>query len=364
MNGILGITDLLLESSREPETLSQLKLLRECGDSMLALLNDILDFKKLESGKLVLDPHPFDPKALIRSLADVHGKAAAAKGLDFKLVEEGLPGTIEGDATRIRQILANLLSNAVKFTHAGAVELSARFEAGEGDKARLIFAVRDEGIGIPDSALSRLFLPYTQVDASTTRRYGGTGLGLAIVRGLAHAMGGEAVVASEPGKGSTFTVSIECRKSTAAPVPPEPSWTPVVALPLSILVAEDNRVSQVVILKQLDRLGCKVDLAADGKEAVALASSKKYDVILMDCQMPEMDGFQAAETILKAPRRGAPPIILALTAGLMQEEKARCRACGMSAVLEKPMRLEALRAALLAASRSAEATPLPEPRPK
>jgi signal transduction histidine kinase/CheY-like chemotaxis protein len=365
MNGILGITELLMGSTRENETREQLKLVHECGDTMLSLLNDILDFKKIEAGKLEIDSHPFDPMAMLRGLREIYGRIAEAKGLTLSVAGAGVPASLEGDSTRIRQILANLLSNAVKFTETGTIGLAARVEPGPDGKIRLAFEVRDEGIGIPASALARLFTPYSQVDASTTRRFGGTGLGLAIVRGLAEGMGGEVAVASEPGKGSVFTVSVLCRTSVATPAP-EPAWSPASAEPasLSILVAEDNPVNQTVILKQLARLGYTADLAVNGAEAVARALAKDYDVILMDCQMPEMDGFAAAKAILSASHRGLPPSILALTAGLMNEEKALCLEVGMAGILEKPLRIEVLKKALAAVpSRNTEVTPVREPRP-
>lgn len=347
MNGILGITELLMGSTREAETRKQLELVHDCGDTMLRLLNGILDFKKLEAGKLEIESRAFDLTALLGSLREFYGQAAEAKGLTLTFSGEGAPAQCEGDATRIRQILGNLLSNAIKFTDAGNIRLSARSEPGSDGKIRLRFEVRDEGIGISESALPKLFNPYTQVDASTTRRFGGTGLGLAIVRGLAEAMGGGCVVESLPGKGSTFTVTVECRPSVQGPAP-EPSWTPTPAAPasLSILVAEDNAINQTVVLKQLARLGYRADLAVNGVEAVERALAKDYDLILMDCQMPELDGFVAAKTILATLQSRPPPVILALTAGLMSEEKTRCREAGMAGILEKPLRMEALKKAL------------------
>jgi signal transduction histidine kinase len=365
MNGILGITDLLLATSREAETIEQLKLVRECGDAMLSLLNDILDYNKIEADRLELDPHPFDPRSLLRGLAEVYGKAAAAKGLSLVFRDEGLPDRAEGDSGRIRQILTNLLSNAVKFTSRGSIEVAARAEARDDGRLTMIFTVRDEGIGISPEALERIFSPYMQVDASTARRFGGTGLGLAIVRGLAASMGGTVRVESELGRGSAFTVELECRSAGPAPGREAASWSPAAAgpAPLDILVAEDNPVNQRVVLQQLARLGYRADLAADGQEAVARARAKAYDVILMDCQMPGMDGFAATEAIL-AEAGANPPAILALTAGLMREERARCKACGMAAVLEKPLRMETLGEALQGiAPRSRRVTVPPGPLP-
>jgi two-component system, sensor histidine kinase len=367
MNGILGITELLLGSTREAETREQLRIVQDCGETMLSLLNDLLDFKKLDAGKVELDPHPFDFPALLRSLREMYGRMAEAKGLTLALACEGVPECLAGDATRIRQILANLLSNAIKFTESGTIRLSARCAPGPEGQLRVSFEVRDQGIGIPASALPKLFSPYTQVDASTTRRFGGTGLGLAIVRGLAEAMGGSASAESEPGKGSVFTVSILCRPARPAQAQAqEPSWAPAPAEPaaFSILVAEDNAVNQTVVLKQLSRLGYATDLAVNGIEAVERARAKRYDLILMDCQMPGMDGFDAAKAILSAPRPGPPPVVLALTAGLMHEEKTRCLEAGMSGVLEKPLRIEALKRALSGiASRNQGVTPSGVPRP-
>ena len=300
MNGILGITNLLIGSTRDPETREQLRIISDCGDMLLNILNDILDFSKIESGKLVLESSPFSVESVVHHVQEVMGQAAAGKGLDLRMDSGGPPDWFIGDSTRLSQVLMNLIGNAVKFTAEGEVRLTvAKTPASEGrspasgDRVRLAFAVRDQGIGIPPEAVPNLFKSFSQVDATTTRRFGGTGLGLAICKGLVESMGGCIRVESRPGMGSVFTFELDLPLGTP-PVQAEPAASgegPIAAIkPMRILIAEDNRVNQMVAMKWTAKLGYRADLAANGIEVLRMLETKSYDLILMDCQMPEMDG--------------------------------------------------------------------------
>ncbi len=352
MNGIVGITNLLIDKTRDRETLDHLRIIRNCSDILLTLLNDILDYSKLESGKIQFETHAFSLDELTRNILEILGPIAHNKGLRLKVGLGGKPDWLIGDSTRLSQILMNLLGNAIKFTEAGEICLTVAKRPAPAGKIAITFSVRDEGIGIPKHAQDRLFHSFSQVDISTTRKYGGTGLGLAIVKGLVEGMGGTIGLESEPGKGSTFTFLLEYEVGEApASFLAKPGEGSAGLLsdikPLSILIAEDNRVNQIVALAAVKKLGYSADLAANGVEVLRMLESKDYDLILMDCQMPVMDGFEATEKILKMLPPNRRPIIYAFTAAVTEEERERCLACGMSLVLAKPFNPNALRQAFL-----------------
>ena len=494
MNAVIGMTELLLDADLTPEQRSYAEVIRASGAALMAVIDDILDFSKIEAGRLELESRPLDLRSCVEAALEVVAASASSKGLDLAyLLDRGLPGAIVGDATRLRQILINLLSNAIKFTDAGEVVLSVDGEAlgsddGEvGWKHRLHFAVRDSGIGIPQDRLSRLFESFSQVDASTTRRYGGTGLGLAISKRLSELMGGTIWVESQLGEGSTFHFTIQADQAPSlAPThergaPPQlhgrrvlivddnatnrhilvrqaESWgmlardtahpaqalewirrgdpfdlaildmqmpemdgvtlageigryrdaraLPLVMLtslgprdelladtefaasltkpikpsqlydtlmsvfgaapagvqaaasqggpverlaervPLRILVVEDNIVNQQLALLLLRKLGYRADVAANGLEALQALERQPYDVVLMDVQMPTMDGLQATRRIHQRWPEGRRPHVIAATASAMQEEREACLAAGMDDYLSKPIRMEELAAAL------------------
>ncbi len=355
MNGIVGLTNLLIGSSEDKNTIESLNIIKDCSDILLTLLNDILDFSKIESGKISFENHDFSLQNAIRNAMEVLNPLAKKKGLELKVeIDPGLDW-INGDSTRLSQILMNLLGNAIKFTEKGSVSLRVKSIKGSQNKLALTFAVQDQGIGIPKGAQESLFKPFAQVDPSTTRKYGGTGLGLAIVKGLVEGMGGKLHLESEEGKGSTFSFSVEYLTATAPPNVQNNSSNKLIEAkanlatenPLTILVAEDNRVNQIVIQKLLNKMGYTSDLAANGLEVLQMVKIKKYDVILMDCQMPEMDGFEATEKINSLFGPEDRPVIYALTAGVMEPERARCLAVGMKKVLLKPIAPENLREALM-----------------
>ncbi|MDB6170161.1 MAG: hypothetical protein JWM88_3025 [Verrucomicrobia bacterium] len=487
MNGIIGMTSLLLDTPLTPQQWEFTEIVRSSGESLLSLINDILDFSKIESGRIDLELEPFDVRGCVESALDLFAAKGAQKGIDLLYeIADGVPQRVQGDITRLRQILVNLLGNALKFTERGEVELTVRLGAAEGELLELLFAVRDTGIGIPLEAQGRLFNSFTQVDASTTRKYGGTGLGLAISRRLAELMGGRMWIESEPGRGSTFLFTVRVERAPAGSRPfiaverpqlrgkrvlvvdnnepsrrilaalaqkwgmqaiveengpgalarlragedfdfavvdlrmpemdgvmlareirrlPDPPTFPLLLLssighqlpageeelfvailnkPVKpsqlydavaralgavvsaspaaavidpaaaqhvngarILLAEDNPVNQKVALYMLARLGSRADTAADGLEALEAVRRQDYDVILMDVQMPEMDGLEATRRIRAEQPAGRPrPWIIALTANAMEGDREDCVRAGMDDFLTKPMKPPELAAVL------------------
>ena len=344
MNGLLGTVDLLLDLGVTAEQREYVHTIRSCGETLLGTVNDILDLSKMEAGKLIVESIPFDLAGLLKEIKGVAAPLAMARGLELRLVvEPGLPETLMGDPQRLRQVFLNLLSNAVKFTDDGDVTLSvATCERGK-DNVELHFSVRDTGIGVPAEVQEAIFEPFTQADSSTTRRYGGTGLGLPICRGLVAAMKGRLEIASEPEHGSTFHFKIRF-PIAAEPAAPARAVGEGIARSrrrLRILLAEDNPVNQKVASRLLERMGHKVDVVANGRQAVAAVEEVEYDVVLMDCQMPEMDGYTATEVIRRISGMRTLPII-AMTANAMAEDRQRCLDAGMDDYLSKPISADRL----------------------
>ncbi len=333
MNGVLGMTSVMLGLDGLPDEVRVgLTTIAQSGGTLMTVINDILDFSKIESGLLTLECAPVDLRAELQSLRPLlEGVAAERHNALTIVVEDGVPGWIAADAVRLRQIALNLISNALKFTTDGQVEVRASLVS----TGQLQLAVSDTGIGLTASALERLFTPFTQADASTTRRYGGTGLGLAIVRRLAQAMNGKVVASSDPGRGSCFVVTLPLQavagpRAVTLEVAPSPSRR------LTVLLAEDNAINQRVARGLLEQLGHQVVLVADGQQALEQLALARFDVVLMDCHMPVMDGFDATRA-LRASEGARHQVIIALTAASLPEEQARCLACGMDAVLLKPV---------------------------
>ncbi|MEK6985315.1 MAG: ATP-binding protein [Candidatus Thermoplasmatota archaeon] len=344
MNAVIGMASLLLDTPLDATQRESAQTIQASGDHLLTIINDILDLSKIESGKLELESRPVDLRSLLEG--SLHLVAPLVSNKPVRLAVEvapEVPAAILGDETRLRQVVVNLLSNAVKFTPHGEVVLTARSHDRPARELRL--TVRDTGIGIPADRMDRLFQTFSQIDESTTRTHGGTGLGLAISRRLVSAMGGRIEVRSTVGSGSTFEVVLPCQP---APLPPPrpPGTRAVQALlpPLRILVAEDNVVNQTVAVGMLERLGQHADVVADGQAAVEAVQSHEYDIVLMDMQMPILDGLEATRRIRARP--GQHPRIIALTANALPGDRERCMAAGMDDYMTKPLQLARLGAAL------------------
>lgn len=353
LNGVLGMAELLSHSKLTQEQGDQVATLQECGTSLLALINDILDLSKIDAGKLTLEQRPFNLYSLLDSVVNLFEPKAMEAGLTVTWLRPGGSAWLLGDATRLRQITSNLLSNAIKFTHQGGITITVAMSPLEDtfDMLRLRLDIRDTGIGMSEEQMGKVFTAFEQADSTTTRRYGGTGLGLAICRRLAEAMGGRIDVSSTPGEGSCFSVHWVATE-VAAPVAevtaeaqPE---TPAAASTqsLSVLVAEDNTVNQKLIMKLLDKLGYRdVMLAGNGRQALERVSLGGVELVLMDMQMPEMDGLDATRAIRQS-NLSRQPHIIALTANAFDEDRERCQQAGMDDFLSKPVSLERLAAAM------------------
>jgi GAF domain-containing protein/DNA-binding response OmpR family regulator len=381
MNAVIGMTELLLETPLTPGQRDHVETIRNSSDVLLAIINDILDFSKIEAGKMELEYQPLDVQECLQTCFDLLSRQAHDKGLTLLCeVAPEVPRRVMGDVVRVRQVLINLLNNAVKFTEDGEVAVKvaavqsravqsqsaqspisgASVDFGHPDiksqPITLQFSVRDTGLGIPPDRMNRLFQSFSQVDASTTRRFGGTGLGLVISQRLTALMGGTLWVESAgvPGQGSTFYFTLPTEMVSHALVGEAPVATPTVPpetslasqLPLHILLAEDNQINQKVALSMLGRLGYRADYVSNGREALELVQRQRYDVVLMDVQMPEMDGLEATRRILQALPLPLRPYIIAMTANAMQGDREMCLQAGMNDYISKPVRLRELRAAL------------------
>mgnify|MGYP003925348037 CR=1 FL=1 len=345
LNGIIGMTELLIDSGLTREQQESAGLILSAGRHLLAVVNDTLDLSKIEAGKLVLAEEPLDLAALLRESERIFLPVAEQKRLALRVsAGEGLPGIVKGDATRLRQILWNLISNAVKFTETGAVSVHVRRGSAP---PRLRFEVRDTGPGIAREDLERLFEPYFQ-STQPGKAAKGTGLGLAISRRLAELMGGEMGCESQPGAGSLFWFEVPlppCEAPRTGMAGSHASMADVAA-GASVLLVEDNEVNQKVSQRLLERFGCRVTVASNGAEALEAVRRQAFDVIFMDCQMPVMDGFEAARQIRRLGGALAATPIVALTAHAMESERTRCLQSGMNDVVTKPVSLESLRQAL------------------
>ncbi len=364
MNGVLGMTDFLLATKLTSEQQEFAESIKRSADALLALINDILDLSKIEAGKLRLDRVPFQLGATIAEIASLFALEARMKGLGFvSNVPSDLPRVVVGDPGRLRQVLRNLLGNALKFTDHGEIGVHAELLNEATNVIQIRFTVHDTGIGMPADQQSRLFESFTQGDGSSTRRHGGTGLGLAISKQLVELLGGEIGVASEPGQGSRFWFTASFGKAASAEIPaPKPAATIAARVPpaappappkkpvvvsshLRVLLAEDNEINQRITLRLLEKLGVPADAVVNGREAVQALEKRKYDLVLMDCQMPDMDGFEAT-AIVRSREVGTHTPICALTANAMEGDRERCLAAGMDDYISKPVGLEKLQKAV------------------
>lgn len=365
MNGVLGMTDLLMATTLTDRQRHLAQTIHRSGTALLTLLNAILDFSKIEAGKLELDVTEFDVRQTVQDAVGLFAESARSAGLDLTCRVSGdVPDRLRGDPVRLRQILVNLVGNAIKFTEHGAVSVLVQRVRRTAQRDVLEFSVTDTGIGVAPDARARIFEAFSQEDGSTTRRFGGTGLGLAIVKELVTLMGGEVGVESTPGAGSTFRFTAELDRAARSvgepPTPGTPSTgtqgvtggaqptNPSEANRGRILLAEDNPVNLEVALGALESLGYHVDVAINGQEAIEATARTAYDLVLMDCQMPELDGLAAAAAIRRREvAQGARRLaIVALTAHALKGNRDQCLAAGMDGVLTKPFTTDQLRATL------------------
>lgn len=362
LNAVVGLTGLLLSADLTPTQRDYVQIVRSSGNELLSVINDILDFSKIEGGKMELERLPFDLGRCLEISLDLVEATASEKGLKLGYhIDSAVPATIIGDVTRLRQILANLLSNAVKFTDRGSVEVDViELTAASSEKKdansqeiqhEIQFAISDTGIGIPEDKANRLFQSFSQIDSSTTRKYGGTGLGLAISKKLVDMMGGRIWMESNKPNGSIFYFTIMAKAATCEPIKPpsvpakyESGAAQTMRKSLRILLAEDNAINQKVALLMLKRLGYSADVAANGLEVLQALDRQPYDIVLMDVQMPEMDGFDAARRIRERWPNG--PKIIAITAYALEGDRERCLDAGMDDYISKPIQLEELKIAL------------------
>ncbi|HZF93907.1 MAG TPA: ATP-binding protein [Allosphingosinicella sp.] len=361
LNSIIGFADLLLTDSEVRGTQRrEVELIQGAGTMLLTVVNDLLDFSKIEAGKIELAPEPFALETLIDNSVSIVRGSAEAKGLEMRVaIDPCLPPFYLADETRLRQVLLNLLNNAVKFTSEGLVSLAVAGQASEGDRERIRFTITDTGVGIDPESQVQLFKPFAQADASITRRYGGTGLGLSISKQLVELMGGEIGFLSQPGQGSSFWFTVSLPRAQ------RPSLFDEQALAeprhaARILVAEDLPMNQELAKAMISRAGHEVVIVDDGQEALEAVQAKHYDLVLMDIQMPRMDGITATLEIRKLP----PPVgnipIVAMTANVLPQQVTEFLAAGMNGHVAKPVRQRELNAAIASALAASPARPRPE----
>jgi CheY-like chemotaxis protein len=383
MNGVLGVTELLLEMPQDEEQRRYLAMVKSSADSLLTVIDDVLDFSSIDAGRLPLEPRPFSVGDFVADTARFFEGPARQKGLALNaVVDRNGPDVVVADAERLRQVLVNVVGNAIKFTHAGSVGVTASVApvANDADALVVRFTVRDTGIGVPRERQASIFDAFTQVDGSSTRKYGGTGLGLAIASKLVRLMGGVMSIESEAGRGSAFSFTIRATRAHAGladdrgddgrispPAGPVMSSTvdtlerppaagPAVSTVLSVLIAEDNPVNQRVATAMLKRRGHRVTIAANGAEALRCIAAQPFDAVFMDVQMPELDGLAATQAIRRAEAgTGRHLPIVAMTAHAMNGDRERCLAAGMDDYLTKPVSIAGIDRVLtaLAAAKAA-----------
>ncbi len=353
MNGVIGMTEMLLGTDLTHEQREFASLVQRSGENLLTLINDILDFSKIEAGKMDLEIITFDFRTAINDTAALFNQRINDAGLKLICqIDSSIPPLLKGDPARLGQILTNLIGNAIKFTHQGEISLRTTLSNDNDGVATVLFEVQDSGIGIPAARLDAVFDSFTQASGSISRKYGGTGLGLAICKQLVELMGGRIGVRSEVGKGSTFWFTARFKKQGDGVLvfseQGQDSKAEVIDLTMikcsRVLLAEDNMINQKVVLHMLDKLGCITDTVTNGDGAVKALEMNEYDLVLMDCQMPEMDGFEATTKVRavdsNVKNRKIP--IIALTANAMKGDKEKCIQAGMDDYLSKPLRKDEL----------------------
>lgn len=356
MNGVLGMTGLLLDTELDEGQREYADIIRKSGEALLSVINDILDYAKIESGKLEVEHLPFNLPLLIDETFGLFTANSRQSRLSLTFEPDpALPELLVGDEVKLRQVLVNLIGNAFKFTPQGSINVSSRLIAEFRNEVMIEFIVADTGVGIPEDKLPLLFQPFSQVDTSLTRQYEGTGLGLAICKNLVEMMGGAIGVQSAAGKGTTFRFTVKLGSwmqaqgdgddlpETAALY--EPSYRGEAGM-AAVLVADDNLINQKLTLSLLEKLGIAADVASNGSDAVELAYKREYDLILMDMRMPVMDGLEATRRVLSSAPAGRAPVVVAMTANVLPSDRERCLEAGMADFLPKPIQFEAVKRVL------------------
>ncbi len=351
MNGVIGTLQLLEDTRLDEEQQEYASTAHKSANSLLTILNDILDLSKIEAGKLNLEIIPFDLREIMHDLITLYALKSEQKGIEIKSqVDTRIPPVLIGDPTRIRQILLNLVSNALKFTSEGSVSINADVQSLEQHNTVIRIEVKDTGIGIDESVRDKLFNAFTQADGSTTRKYGGTGLGLAIVRQLVGMMQGELGIDGAPGEGSTFWFTLPLKISHETPKTDHKSQPSQMQHKLHgrVLLVEDNPINQMVARKMLEKIGVETELAGNGQEALDLLNEHNFDAVLMDCQMPVLDGFNATRQLREREQeqQRKPLPVIAMTANVMEGDRERCLEAGMNDYIGKPFTNEGLHSTL------------------
>ena len=347
MNGIVGIISLLLDSELNPEQKRFIEIMQSSGENLLAIINQILDLSKVESDKFELDIHNFNLQTAMYDITEMLAVKASKKNLEFNFkIDDDVPCSLSGDSGRIRQVVTNLTHNAIKFTEKGKIDFHIIVDDESENSVKLKFEITDTGVGIPPEHIDDLFIPFTQVDGAMSRKYGGTGLGLAISRKIVELMGGNIGVQSRENEGSFFwfTIVLEKQKKTQSPVKKSANINGdhIDRESVEILLVEDNKTNQVVANSMLKKLGYRTDIAVNGFECIEALKQKNYSVVLMDCQMPDKDGFQTTEEIRSGTSGVINPgiIIIALTAHAMDGDREKCIKAGMNDYISKPIRIK------------------------
>ena len=347
INGVVGMTGLLLDTALTAEQKGYAETVRRSADALLTLINDILDFSKVEADKIEMETVDFDLFHVINDTYQTILFTAQKKNLNFTVAgNSAWKNHFQGDPGRLRQVLSNLLNNSIKFTSEGSITLNISQAEDNKTSTKFLFEVTDTGIGLSDESLALIFKPFSQADSTISRRFGGTGLGLSICKRLVELMGGEIGVKSQLGKGSTFWFTLQFNKGSEISEVIDPKTlerrTKVHENALRVLVAEDNIVNQVVTLKQLQKLGYRCEAVANGKEAIEALNSIPYDLVMMDCHMPEVDGYEATRIIRHNQSSFQNIPIIALTANAIVGDREKCIEAGMNDYLSKPVRIEDL----------------------
>ncbi len=347
MNGIVGFTDIMLHTSLSQEQKQYLEIIKASGDNLLVIINDILDFSRIKSGKMPIEQREFKLSQSISMCTELMRPKALKKGINlFSSIDPKIPNDLIGDPTRLNQILINLTANAIKFTSKGEVSINVKMISEQKNEYEVEFAVKDTGIGIPNEKLALIFDAFTQAELDTSRKYGGTGLGLAIVKQLAELQGGSISVTSEEGRGSCFYFKVKYKKGNAQSIfnkTDNITYQEKKIKNLNVLLVEDNDMNQLLAKKIFSDWGWNINVAGNGIEAIESIKKKDFDIILMDLQMPEMDGYEATSKIrgtLPPPKCNVP--ILAMTANVMSSEEEKCYKAGMNGYISKPFEAEVL----------------------